>query len=233
MIGNGWIAIVVVLALAACRPAAEPAVGARPPGPPMRTAEIAGQRPFVNEEYGVAAVFPAGSRVCEALSGEHPHGFYTRLGDERMGCRPSDDAPRASAVTVWADYNAAFYGTLEALTGPNCSNPSPAAPNDRPFAFPGRTSKACETRSANGDITVSVHAFAGSWKSEPGREAPYLIYSAYLKTTTRTEVADKSLFQRFLKQIVLTPPEPADDPVFPIPLDNAVNATGALGAERP
>lgn len=197
--------------LAACQPPApqkaeaqaDPLADALAP----RTAVIATTVPFVNEEFGIRAVFPANSRVCEALSGAHPEGFYTRVGDPRMSCAPSRDPPKVSAMVVLGNYNAAFHETMEEVVGPDCPKLNPVEADGRQLGFPGFGSTVCESRTSDGGLEVSVHAFAGSWEDEPGHAVPRLIYSAYLSSTTRTEAADRAAFQRFLDQVVLTPPE--------------------------
>ncbi|RYF88264.1 MAG: hypothetical protein EON95_20595 [Caulobacteraceae bacterium] len=174
-----------------------------------RTSVAATAAPFVNEEYGIHAVFPGGVRVCESLSGDHPQGFYSRLGDRRIVCGASRDLPKTTAIVVLASYNAAFYETMEQVTGPDCPKLNPTEADGRRLGFPGFDSTVCEVRRPDGEVEIGVHAFGGSWEDEPGHTVPHVVYSAYLSSTAATEAADRATFQRFMDQVRLTPPAPA------------------------
>lgn len=215
MIGKVGFALLSAGLLAACQPSGPDEAKAPNTPPPARTAVTSTGAPSVNAEYGVSAVFPTGSRVCESLSGEHPHGFYTRLGDPGMACVPSSDPPKVSSLVIWADYNAGVQ-TVEDLSDPTCPNRAPSMPDGTSLAFPGHTSMVCETRLANGDVEVSVRtclgtqvdAFAGP-NGDETHTVPALVYTAYLHSTTRTEVADKAVFSRLVASVVLMDAEGA------------------------
>lgn len=160
MIGKGWVLLLTAGLLAACEPSAPARPKAPEAAPSYRTAVVSTGAPILNEEYGVSAVFPVGARVCEALSGEHPQGLYTRLGDDRMACIPSADPPKVSSIRVLASSNAAFYRTMEQVIGPDCPAPAPG----EPLGFPGLDTTVCEKRLPDGDIEISLHAFAGEWE---------------------------------------------------------------------
>lgn len=212
MIQKGGSALLAAGVLAACQPSTHDAHKAAEAATQTRSAVVATERPFVNSEYAVSAVFPAGSRVCEALSGDHPHGFYTRLGDDRMACVPSSDPPKVSSLVIWADYNAAER-SIEDLSDPTCSDRSSVAADGRHFAFLGRKSVICETRRGE-DVTIRVSTFVGSeWVREGGpnwdgaRPVPELVYTAILNTTAGRAEKDKPTFQRFLDVIKLKGPD--------------------------
>jgi len=177
--------------------------------PPMQ-AMVSTGAPMVLEEYGIAARFPADARVCYGLSGPHAQGFYTRLGDQRAACWPSRDAPAVSAISIWADYNSAFYKTLEEARGDACRTKGVGdhlnAPDGRPFRLMGLASRACERAGANGVFSIEVTAMAGRWGGDDeDADAPYVIYTASLTTTSDRLAADTVVFQRFLDGLVSTP----------------------------
>jgi len=227
----GAVAILIVAAaLAGCEPASEPAneraaASTGRPAQPMRwpgagcdeqgqprcapiMATVSSGAPMINEEYGIAATFPAGSRVCPGRSGSHPHGFYARLGDQRAECFTSKDLPPSSAIGVWADYNAAFHRTL-AETGVPCEAADAEGIDVRPLVLRGLPSRACIER-ADGWVYITVTAFAGQWgppSPDPDSDAPYLIYTASLASRDGQLATDLPAFQRFLDGLVLTPPE--------------------------
>lgn len=209
MIGKVGLALLTAVSLAACQPSAPDNAKASEEQPPVRTAVIATAAPFINTDAGIRAVFPVGARVCEALSGDSPQGFYTRLGDDRMTCVPARDPPKVSSMVILATYNSAFYRRMDEVIGPDCPKLNPKEADGRTLGFPGLEATVCESGKPDGDIEISVNAFAGSWEEEPGRMAPHMIYSAYLFTTTATETTDRVTFQRFLDQVRLTPPVPA------------------------
>ena len=217
MIGKVAIALLSAGLLAACQPSAPDEPKAPDAVSPARTAVIASGAPVLNAEYGVSAVFPTGSRVCEALSGEHPHGFYTRLGDPEMDCVPSRDPPKVSSMLIWADYNAASQ-SVEEMGDPTCPNRNVRAPDGTPLGFPGHDSMACETRLANGDVQVSVRTHLGTQvdnftgpNSDETRTTPRFVYTAWLHTTTRTEAADKAVFRQLLNTVALSVLETPSD----------------------
>lgn len=182
--------------------------------PPMQ-AMVSTGAPMVLEEYGVSARFPAGAHVCYGLSGPHAHGFYTRLGDQRAACWPSRNAPPVSAISIRADYNTAFYKTLEEASGEGCRTTGVGdhltAPDGRPFRLKGFASRVCERAEANGGFSIEVTAMAGRWRGDDEEaDTPYIIYTARLTTTSDRLAADKVLFQRFLDGLVLRPPHPFD-----------------------
>jgi len=181
--------------------------------PPMQ-AMLSTGAPMVLEEYGISARFPPGARVCYGLSGPHAHGFYARLGDRRVACWPSRDAPPVSAISIWGDGNSAFYRTLEEASGAGCRTTDVGdhltAPDGRPFRLKGLAARVCERAEADGGFSIEVTAMAGRWGGDDEEaDTPYVIYTAGLTTTQKTLAADKVLFQRFLEGLVLTPPKPS------------------------
>ena len=194
-------------------PIPDPNCGAMDETCPPMMAMVSTGAPMVLEEYGISARFPAGSRVCYGLSGPHAHGFYTRIGDIREACYTSDDPPDDSALSIWADYNAAEWRKLEQLRFDRCrvddTGDDLLRPNGAPLELKGLRSEACEVVHSDGRLTIEVHAFAGRWSQDSvGRDIPYVSYSAALSTTREKLPKDKAVFARFLDDLALTAPSP-------------------------
>lgn len=164
-------------------------------------AERAGDTPFVNDNFGIIAVFPVGAWVCPGLSWSQPHGFYTRL-EGRFSCPPRRGAARVSTYGVWADWNAAFYRTLDDARGDRPCVRDPRfiiAPNGRPLGLRGLSSRVCVTSESDGWLTVEVEAFDGRWGGEgEDAEIARVHYTASLVTRAETWERDAALFATFL-----------------------------------
>lgn len=220
--------LIVAVGLGGCGPAAEPATSsAGETAQPLRWPEagcdgrgqprcapimatVSSGAPMINEEYGIAATFSSGSRVCPGLSGSHPHGFYSRLGDERAECFTSKDPPASSAIGIWADYNTAFHRTFSE-TGASCEAAAAKGIDVQPLVLRGLPSRACVERGTGGWVYITVMAFAGRWgppSADPDSDAPYLIYTASLASRDGQLGTDLQVFRRFLDGLVLTPPAP-------------------------
>jgi hypothetical protein len=153
-------------------------------------------RRFENEEMGLSAVFPAGSRVCLARSGDAARGFYALYGGV-PGCRAEDFG---AAMSLSSSFNSLFYRTAEEAAPDYCggvgSDLQEAAGG--PFTFPGHRSIACEELDHRGPITITVYALAG----EPARgvpaRAPAVIYFASIITRPGRAPADLRMFRAFL-----------------------------------
>lgn len=215
------------------RPAAKPAPADSTPPPiadpncierdvtrcPPMMEMVATDAPLVLEEYGIFAHFPVGARACYGLSGAHAHGFYARLGEARAECYAGKDAPKASTIGIWADYNAAFLTSLDQAVGDDCVARRPDVdlnrPDGRPFSLRGLPSRVCIEDDGEGGFMIAVTAMAGRWEGDGGVMVPRLIYRAYLSTRPATVEADKVVFARFLDALRLTalaPPDKSDEP---------------------
>jgi hypothetical protein len=68
----------------------------------VASAASAGPTTVVNDEYGFSITFPPDHELCEALSGEHLHGY--RIGIDKLSC---DE--RGPNMGLYADYDTADY----------------------------------------------------------------------------------------------------------------------------
>ena len=160
-----------------------------------------------NAEYGIETRFPTGIRVCTALSGYHPIGFYGWL-DRSTDC----DMPRSagtSSISITASYNAAFQ------TGPDaysCRDGSrPVQLDLEGVAFPNFPSLRCSVREEDGTIHVHVAAQGGRWKDSDLppelRGKSRVFYNAWLQSVPARIGADLAAFRLTLAQTKLSPPE--------------------------
>jgi len=157
------------------------------------------------EEYGLAATFPAGARVCEALTGgSHLHGWAMPIyGDcEQMRRR----------ITIWADWNAGFRRSPEDALFCSLEDRGSLVTGARlRLAFPRRRSATCRHDEPDGRILVEVMTQAWRWPdwrtaTDPDSRAPLVNYSAILRTTPATLDADLRAFRRVLASVRLTKP---------------------------
>ncbi len=158
---------------------------------------------YSNSEYGVAMTFPAGSRVCPALSGEHPHGFYAVYHGKHRTCDEMRNAPDETpvrAMGVYADYNTTDDRSLRQDLKSWCKTAEPAeldaARLDR-LTVPGRVTARRVTREANGQIEINLDV-AGDLS--PGK-VPFIFYHITLAATPRHLRRDLPMFERFVRSI--------------------------------
>lgn len=167
-----------------------------------------GQR-FVNEEFGISAVFPPDTAVCDAESGTHHHGYYGRPGYRGSLCSPSADTPEAVVLGIHGDYNAAEYRTPRDVRTGDCLSEFPdeamLAPDGKPFALRTLPSTPCILEEDDDRVTILVTGLAGRRHGDESG-VPTVTYSAWLTTSRDRLSGDKALFQRFLADLVLTPP---------------------------
>lgn len=168
-----------------------------------------GQRHYRNQEWGLDVAFPAGGRVCEARSGDHPHGFYAWYGGRPTDCRSSVADPRASAMGVYASYNASFETSARSeLPCSDGSLPQIGSVSLRGLSFRGIASIRCAVRNPDGSLEFVVAGQAGRWGSGvPGPEGrtPYITYSAFLVTRPGRAARDIAMFRVFLAHLVIRP----------------------------
>jgi hypothetical protein len=151
--------------------------------------------------------FPAGLRVCDALSGgDHPIGFYAWIG-RRTDCdipRP----PSASAINVTAIGNATFRRS-PTLGCRNGEVPRGSRIDLRGLAFPRLRSIRCAIRRPDGSLEIFVAAQGGSWgrryRSPELRGAPLIDYSAVLRTRPDRLGRDMAMFRALLAHTAITP----------------------------
>jgi len=166
------------------RPAAvEP--GKAPPCTPeylscgMQTPIVSnGRRRFRNEEMGLSAVFPAGSRVCMSRSGDAARGFYAWYGTDETGCPERGDLPGAY-MGIGSSFNAAFYPSLREAAGEDCRPPAGRVGRllrEAPLTIPGHRSLSCQRRGER--IEISIYAMTGRWPRGFRETAPRMIYWA-------------------------------------------------------
>jgi len=175
------------------------------------SSQAAGDRTFHNDEFGMRVTFPAGGKVCPALSGDHAHGFYAWYHAQSTLCGSTHVDPAASSLSLYASYNSAFWKTPWEELQPSCQTAKPMAAQ-RNLSFKGYRSVSCISRKADGVIEVDVVAFTGRWKgadtsSDPDLQTPYLSYRASLTTTSGRFERDMVLFRIFLAKIDIRPPQ--------------------------
>ncbi len=163
------------------------------------------QRRYINDEFGLSVVFhgPVAGRVCEGLSGGHPHGFYAWYGSSR-GCSRDDDLPQsAAAIGIYASYNSLGAqkagGALDGRC--NFSLPTHIVKEIKALSFRGRPSFACASKQRDGTIALSVVTLAGPWDDEtvPGHRIRSIEYEASLVVTRPQDIARRmALFKAFL-----------------------------------
>lgn len=158
-----------------------------------------GAHRFRNDEMGLSAVFPAGSRVCLARSGNAARGFYAWYGTDEPGCPERGDI-RATYMSLSASFNSGFHRTL-AEAVPNCRPPAGAIARQLAgvrLALPGHASLVCEERGDDARVEIAVQALAGEWPGEPREEAPFVLYRASLGTTPERLAQDLDMLRAFL-----------------------------------
>jgi hypothetical protein len=164
-------------------------------------------RPYHNEEWGIHVTFPAGSTVCEARSGDHPHGFYAWYGGRSTDCRAVRPDPSASAVGIYASYNTSFETSANGeLPCRNGTAPRGSSISLRGLAFPRLNSVTCAIRRRDGSLEFVVAAQAGTWgpgASSPEFTAPHINYRAFLSTRPAHAARDLAMFREFLAHIVI------------------------------
>lgn len=171
---------------------------------------------FTEEDFGIAATFPAGVRVCPAFSGDAVRGYYTRVGQVRFDCLGRHGDSAASSYGVRAHWNASFEPTLDAARGADrpCRRDArfSRGADGRDFAIRGLKSRACVSREPDGRILVEVEAAAGQWDGVGPEEAdaPGSIYTAWLLTRDADWARDSALFGAFLDWLLVAPEDNAD-----------------------
>ena len=179
--------------------------------PHLWPVEVSSGQRFVNEAFGVSAVFPAGAAVCVAESGTHHHGYYGRVGYRGPLCSPSADTPEAVVLGVYGDYNAAEHRTPRDVRTGDCLSEFPdeamLAPDGQPFALRNMPSVPCILEEEEDRVTILVTGLAGRRRGDESG-VPTVTYSAWLTTSRGRLHGDKLLFQQFLDGLVLTPPAP-------------------------
>ena len=155
-----------------------------------------GQAPVRNGEYGFEAAFPANHPVCEARSGEHPHGFYVNL---EAPCREGEPGERS--LSIWADYNTAEWGLDQLRNGYCGANSVSPPPNVANMSIGGLKTKNCMTKGAEGEIVVTAVAQRGSAAKEygaPNAVGGHINYRVTLVTTQQKLSEDVQAYRSLL-----------------------------------
>lgn len=159
---------------------------------------------FVNEDMRLSAVFPAGSRVCMARSGDAARGFYSTYGLEVQGCPERGDLP-ATRMGINSIFNALDYPTVDAaLADRECLALSPqlsrrlGAPNLR---IGGHRTRICQSDEGGGWIGITLHALAGQRHGSPADNLPVAEYTAFLSTSPERFDQDIPMFLAFVDRL--------------------------------
>lgn len=160
-----------------------------------------------NEEYGLVTRFPAGKRVCTALSGLHPIGFYIWI-NRSTDCE-APKPPSTYSISITASYNSAF----EMSPSLGCRDsrvPAETEIDMQSLAFPGLQSVRCATSRSDGTLDIVVSAQAGKQSGDnlapEVLSAPRINYEAWLQTTPARAKADLSIFRQILANTRIEPP---------------------------
>jgi hypothetical protein len=161
-----------------------------------------GIQPFRNDEMGLQAAFPAGSRVCRARSGDAPRGFYAWYGTTRTDCPERGDIA-ATRMAISAMYNAVSHREVRDAVG-TCDPLSHSlfqALGGEPLAIRGHRSLLCQSDASDGDIEIWVYAMAGRLPDDAPDDPPAVIYSASLETSPARWERDLPMFRTFLNAV--------------------------------
>jgi len=159
-----------------------------------------------NAQYGIETRFAAGLRVCVALSGDQPIGFYAWL-DRRTDC-DSARPPATSSMNVTALYNATFEMSLSLVGCRSGAVPRGSGITLAGLAFRGLRSISCAVRREDGSFEVFVAAQGGRWAAHNRGEefrAPLINYDAVLKTRPGRVQTDLAMFRALLANTVIHP----------------------------
>jgi hypothetical protein len=159
-----------------------------------------------NEEYGFSVAFPAGLRVCTAVSGDHPHGFFVRLNGDQGECGGAAAKSDVSVIGVYAYYNSTFETSPEEELAGLCreSGNDDKSGKLKSLGFAGRHSARCQVQHADGSIDIYVVTQAGQWpgaQESPELKTPYINYTASLHTTHSRMADDLKTFSGVLKSV--------------------------------
>ena len=153
-------------------------------------------------EYGLLIIFPSGARVCQSLTGDHLHGWWTPLSGT---CKHS-----SRGINVLANWNAAFLRTPAEAT--YCEGGSLKKGAALKLAFPGRRSATCFEAKRNGEILVTVTTQAWRWpdankSNDPDwRDSAWVNYDAYLSTNRASFARDLRQFKSVLQKVQIRRP---------------------------
>lgn len=183
--------------------------GAHPEPPPCPAEQLScgkqtpvisdGSRLFENDEMGLRAVFPAGSRVCMSRSGDAPRGFYAWYGTTAAGCPERGDIP-ATFMGISSSFNALSYKSLREASH-DCRPLSPvirARLHGSLLKIAGHDSLACQSDGQNGELQIIVYALAGRPTDEG---APGVVYFASLGSRADRLDGDLAMFRAFLGRL--------------------------------
>jgi hypothetical protein len=158
-----------------------------------------GARVFKNDEMGLQAVFPEGSRVCMSRSGDAPRGFYAWYGTTVAGCPERGDIP-AAFMGISSSFNALAYKSLQQAAH-NCAPLSPRVKKHlkgASLSVAGHSSVACQSGEPDGALRITVYTMGGK-PTEEG--VPSVIYFASLVSQNARLDHDLAMFRTFLHRV--------------------------------
>jgi hypothetical protein len=161
-----------------------------------------GVHPFVNEDMGLAAIFPRGSLVCLGRSGDAARGFYSWQEGRVEGCPERGDLP-VTYMGIGTSFNANDHRTVREAVG-DCEPLSPEITRrlaGQALAFPAHRSIACQEAREDGMIEIFVHALAGARHDDEPPQIPHIAYFATLGTRPDRLDRDLAMFRTFLRRI--------------------------------
>jgi hypothetical protein len=160
-----------------------------------------------NDEYGLQVKFPAKIKVCGALSGDHPVGFYVWL-DRPTNCG-IPKPPLVSSISITAGYNSSFKESPDAGLCGNGEMPSGLQVDMRRLSFSNLSSVRCVTKLSDGLIGIIVAAQGGRWGGSalpPEMKTTRAInYNAFLRTRPERLREDLATFRGILANTSVSP----------------------------
>ena len=220
----GAMTAMAVASLAACRPASQVDQAQTDKVPvatagaavirldlsPSRAPPVELSHAAANEEFGIRAVFPGGSAVCEARSGSRPVGFFADI-DRARDCESPEVDGLVRMIGIRAGYNALLATSAQGKAHCPGEIVSPdMSPDLREFAFPGMESVSCASREKDGQIWVEVAALGGALDHNDPPDPPTthsVIYTSLLATHGEHLREDLALYREFLRRLRFLPLE--------------------------
>lgn len=155
----------------------------------------------VSDDYRIQATFPEDQPVCVSDVLTHIHGFHQFFAGDCADQSTASDR----FISVWGDYNAAFYDWDQAAAL-SCGEETEPFDLGMVASGEGRLS-ACIPKLCGDQYVITAVYLSDSPAMDLGEEAvgggPDLIYTIALGTTAETQEADLAEFRAFLADLRL------------------------------
>jgi hypothetical protein len=157
---------------------------------------------FANEGMYLSMVFPAGSQVCMAHSGQEPRGFFAVYGGA-PGCLDEQLRPDRG-IKLFAMPNDLYRETAEETQISDCTPPAPDLQRrlaNAPLAVRGFGAMICERRMYPGMIDIELTFLGGPWWDSPAGVRRRAVYIITLNTTDAHLDEDLARFRQVLASV--------------------------------